>query len=265
MIDNRLTVHNLTRKQLIQRACSLQAVGKLYDLQKEEAENEFSAGIDGFSFIAHKVRHARKILDIGPGSGILISLLSELGHECYAVDIYDSSVKYPEIYKNKKIPFHICNTEIDDLPFSDNFFDAVICSEVLEHFAHSHLKAVNEMSRVLTEDGTVVVEVPNAVSFHKRSRMLRGKHITWDYKKHYLYAEPLLYKGFSFYPDRHNREFTNDELKLLLQECKFRNVEVHFDKSSRYRPGLQRIKSIGSAVRDIIPSLRKTLIGIGTK
>lgn len=265
MNDKMQTVHNLTQKQIIQRACSIRMAGKLYDLQKKEAEGEFCAGIDGFSFIAYKVRHARKILDIGPGSGILVSLLSELGHECYVVDIYDSSVKYPEIYKSKKVPFHLCNTEIDALPFSDNFFDAVICSEVLEHFAHSHLRAVNEMSRVLAKDGTVVVEVPNAVSFHKRSRMLRGKHITWDYKKHYLYAEPLLYKGLSFYPDRHNREFTNDELKLLLQECKFRNVEVYFDKSRRYRSGLQRIKSIGSAVRDMIPSLRKTLIGIGKK
>jgi SAM-dependent methyltransferase len=191
--------------------------------------------------------------------------MSELGHECHAVDINDLSQLYPEIYEKKKIAFHICNVEIDALPYPDDFFDAVICSEVLEHFTHSHLRATQEIYRVLTSGGIIVIGVPNAVCFRNRSRMIRGKHITWDYKKHYLYAEPVIYKGLTFYPDRHNREFTRDELKILLGESNFKNVEVYFDKSRRYRTGLEKIKSLGSSLRDLVPSLRKTLIAFGEK
>ena len=47
------------------------------------------------------------------------------------------------------------------LPFEDDSFDHVVCSEVLEHLADD-LKAVRELYRVLKPGGTLVVTVPNA-------------------------------------------------------------------------------------------------------
>ena len=46
-----------------------------------------------------------------------------------------------------------------DLPFKDNFFDLVICSEVLEHI-HDHKAAVSEIVRVLKPGKNLVVSVP---------------------------------------------------------------------------------------------------------
>jgi len=45
------------------------------------------------------------------------------------------------------------------LPFKDNFFDLVICSEVLEHI-RDHKTAVSEAVRVLKPGRTLVVSVP---------------------------------------------------------------------------------------------------------
>ncbi|HXX58167.1 MAG TPA: class I SAM-dependent methyltransferase [Thermodesulfovibrionales bacterium] len=258
-------VHDLSKKQILKKALTLRRHDKLYNLRNDHEERDFRSGIDGFSTIACRLRYSRKVLDVGAGNGILVSLLSELGHECRAIDIIDLPELYPEIYKEKKISFQKCNVEVDDIPYPDGFFDAVVCSEVFEHFTLSHLRAMQEIYRVLSPGGTVVVAVPNAVCFRNRSRMIRGKHITWDYKKHYLHAEPVLYKGLSFFPDRHNREFTASELRLLLNEIHLRNIEVRFDKSRSYRTGFERIKSIGSSLRDLIPSLRKTLIAFGEK
>jgi hypothetical protein len=95
--------------------------------------------------------------------------------------------------------------------------------------------------------------------------MIRGKHITFDYREHYLHAAPVLYKGLSFYPARHNREFTRQELKILLEEAGFRKIEVAFLKSRRYREGMGRVRSLGSALRDLAPSLRKSLIAFAEK
>jgi hypothetical protein len=95
--------------------------------------------------------------------------------------------------------------------------------------------------------------------------LLRGKHITYDYDEHYLRAEPILYKGMSFYPLRHNREFTRSELVTLLKTAGFHKVEVQFLKSRRYREGFERIKSVGTAIKDMVPSLRKSLIAYGHK
>ena len=177
----------------------------------------------------------------------------------------DQTERFPEVYRGRPIRFQVCNVEVDPLPFPDDFFDAAVCCQVLEHFTHSHLPLAREVRRVLKPGGIFEVDVPNAVSFRNRSRMLRGKHITYDYRAHYLLAEPLLYKGMSFYPIRHNREFTRDELGLLLREAGFRNLDVRFLRSRRRRTGLGRALGALSALRDAVPSLRKSLIAVAEK
>jgi len=147
----------------------------------------------------------------------------------------------------------------------DGFFDAVVCAQTLEHFTYSHLAPVREMRRVLREGGILEVDVPNAVCWRNRSRILRGKQITWDYRKHYLLAEPVLYKGKHFFPDRHNRDFTLEELRMLLLEAGFQVFGAHYLKSPRYRQGLDSLRSLASAVRDCVPSFRKSIIAFGRK
>ncbi|MCZ6719710.1 MAG: class I SAM-dependent methyltransferase [Gammaproteobacteria bacterium] len=161
--------------------------------------------------------------------------------------------------------FRNCNVEIDEFPFPDDSFDVVTCCQVLEHFVGSSLGTMAEIKRVLHPGGILEVDVPNVVCFRNRSRILRGKNITFDYKKHYLYEESVLYKGHSFYPMRHNREFTRDELYLLLDCAGFDDIRVSFLKSRRQRTGLERIRSVGSALRDAVPSLRKSLIALAYK
>lgn len=261
----RQPVHNLTKKQIYQLALSLRSSGKLYNRNDPALDDVFKGSIDRFSDIAYRLRMSKKILDVGAGHGMLLSLLCELGHDCYALDIADHTANYPEIYLQKPIKFQVCNVEVDAIPFPDECFDAVVCCQVFEHFTHSHLKAMQEIHRVLKRGGMVEVDVPNAVSFRNRSRMLRGKNITYDYEEHYLHAQPILYKGMSFYPLRHNREFTRKELEILLQAAGFRDIEVCFLKSRRYREGLERIKSIGTALKDAVPTLRKSLIAFARK
>jgi len=136
---------------------------------------------------------------------------------------------------------------------------------VLEHFTHSHLPLVREIRRVLKPGGIAEIDVPNAASYRNRSRLLRGKHITNDYKSHYLYAEPVLYKGMSFFPVRHNREFTAAELRLLLEEAGFQQIEVSFLRGRRHRQGFRGALALGSILRDAVPSLRKFLIAFARK
>jgi SAM-dependent methyltransferase len=225
----------------------------------------FKGSIDRFCDIAFRLRFCKKVLDVGAGHGMLLSLLCELGHDCHALDFSDNTARYPEVYKNKPIHFQVCNVEVDPIPFADGYFDAVVCCQVLEHFSHSHLKAMQEIHRVLRHGGIVEVDVPNAVSFRNRSRVLRGKNITYDYEKHYLYAQPVPYKGMSFYPERHNREFTKTELRILLDAGGFRNIEIAFLKSRRHRIGLEKIRTLGTIIKDAVPSLRKSLIAFAEK
>lgn len=259
------SLHGLTRRQIYDRAVALWRAGRLFGPADAALDDVFRGSVDRFSEIAYRLRGCRRVLDVGAGHGMLLALLDELGHACCAVDFEDQSARYPHVYRTRGIPFHVCNVEIDPLPFADAAFDAVTCCQVLEHFTHSHLPAAREMRRVLAPGGILEVDVPNVASFRNRSRMLRGRNITYDYREHYLHAEPVLDRGRSYYPLRHNREFTREELGILLETAGFDGIEVRFLRSRRHRDGIEQLKSIGTALKDAIPSLRKSLIAFARK
>ena len=121
------------------------------------------------------------------------------------------------------------------------------------------------MKRVLKTGGILEIDVPNAACLRNRLRLLRGKHITWDYKEHYLLVKPSLYKGREYYPNRHNREFTNAELRILYEAAEFEDINVQYLRDERIRTGWSKLNSIGSSIRNLIPSTRKSLIGFGVK
>ncbi len=257
--------HELTKREILHRALDLRQRGILFNLNDAARADVFRGSIDRFCDIALGLRSCRRVLDVGAGHGMLVALLNALGHECHALDITDRAQEYPEIYRDQPITFKVCNIEVDAIPYPDSSFDAVVCCQVLEHFTHSHLPAMLEMHRVLKSGGIIEVDVPNVASFRNRSRMLRGKNITYDYEEHYLHARPINYKNMSFYPLRHNREFTRHELEILLVAAGFQNIQVRFLKSRRYRTGLERLKTLGTLLKDAVPGLRKSLIAFAEK
>jgi len=260
----------MTRAECFAQALALQAAGRLHDARDAAMEDVFRGSVDRFVEIAHRLQGCRRVLDVGSGHGQLLALLHALGHDCHGVDHEDMRARYPVAYDlaaahGGPIDFRVCNVESDRLPYPDASFDAVTCCQVLEHFSHSHLPALREIHRVLASGGLVEIDVPNVASLRNRVRLLRGRNITYDYAEHYLHAEPILHAGRSYFPLRHNREFTRDELALLLAEAGFRDIEVRFLRSRRWRSGWSRLRSLGTALRDSVPSLRKSLIAFAVK
>lgn len=263
MQDHRLHPAPLRRRELFKKVIALRDEGRLFDLGDAYLSGVWNGSVDRFVEICLRLEGARRVLDVGAGHGLLVTLLRALGHECCAVDIAPAVPL--EFFGKQGIEFKSCNAEVDSLPYDGSSFDAVVCCQVLEHFSHSHLPAVREMHRVLRPGGLVEIDVPNVACFRNVSRLLRGKNITWDYEKSYLLAEPILYAGRSFYPDRHNREFTRQELGALLRMAGFSKVQVLFLQDRNYRVGLARLRSLGSTLRDMVPRYRKSLMGLGVK
>lgn len=113
------------------------------------------------------IKPGHRILDIGCGSGRHTAEAVRFNNtEVIGTDIsYDDLVqakkrlKYLEEIGEKKGNYNLAISSITRLPFNDNYFDLVICSEVLEHIP-DHEKAVSEIIRVLKPGKNLVVSVP---------------------------------------------------------------------------------------------------------
>lgn len=97
------------------------------------------------------------ILDVGCASGWFISEISKKNPQarCIGIDVYDKAI----IYAKGKYP-HIKFQTADahHLPFKDNMYDVIVCTEVLEHVDNPK-NVLKEIKRVLKPKGLVIIEL----------------------------------------------------------------------------------------------------------
>jgi SAM-dependent methyltransferase len=199
-----------------------------------------------------------KILDIGAWEGVFGCALRKLGYDVGAVD--HGQPMPSAFWESKGIDWKQCHVEADPLPFDDCEFTGVYMGQVLEHFTYSPKKPFLEIRRVLKPGGILVVDVPNISEWHNFYRLIRGKNVLYDYKEHYIDHEPEFYKGLPYFI-RHNREFTRDELRVLAESTGFEVIKVSYIRSVRKgKKGFRRLEVPFSALRDVIPLFRKSLM-----
>ncbi|HSX09835.1 MAG TPA: class I SAM-dependent methyltransferase [Candidatus Saccharimonadales bacterium] len=102
------------------------------------------------------------VLDAGCGNGKLTRRIAKAGYNVEGVDTSKQSIdflnkKAKQLSIDKKL--HAQVGSIFKLPFKKDYFDGVVCGEVLEHLKEDE-KAIKELFRVLKRNGCCVVTVP---------------------------------------------------------------------------------------------------------
>jgi len=92
------------------------------------------------------------ILDVGVGLGRLLERFPDCRR--YGMDI---SAGYLEVASQKGID--VCLSKIEDMPYRHDFFDLIVCTDVLEHVFDLHAAVSNIISRVRL-GGHCVIRVP---------------------------------------------------------------------------------------------------------
>lgn len=104
------------------------------------------------ALIKKYAKPGQKILDVGVGLGRLLEDFNEL--ERYGMDI---SSNYIEIASKKNIT--CCLSLIEDMPYQENYFDVITCTDVLEHVLDLNL-AIKNILKVLKPNGILIIRVP---------------------------------------------------------------------------------------------------------
>lgn len=92
------------------------------------------------------------VLDVGCGMGRLLDKLT--AYRRYGMDISTAYLSYAV-----KVGAEVCLAKVEDMPYRDEFFDTVVCTDVLEHVIDLHA-AVTQLFRVVKPGGHLVIRVP---------------------------------------------------------------------------------------------------------
>lgn len=131
-----------------------------------------------------------KVLDLGCGEGRhVISAYIEADVQAVGVDLGFEDLKitaekFADFAQpdNSNKSFGLSMANALSLPFADNTFDVVICSEVLEHIP-DYQSALTEIERVLAPGGRFVASVPRAWpericwAFSREYHEVEGGHV----------------------------------------------------------------------------------------
>ena len=148
--------------------------------------------------ITNWIRDETQILDIGCGSSqILLDLKSAIG-----LDIRQNKLRLMKNFGKT-----VVNGTLFTLPFPDQSFDCVICSEVIEHVRYDE-QIYSEFNRVLRHGGTLILGTP-------------------DYGSIIWVAIEFLYKHIipGGYADEHITHYTLKSLRSITQKFGFRVLE----------------------------------------
>ncbi len=203
------------------------SVAKNYDLMNDVMSFGLHRVWKNFTLFTAEIKSGDKILDIAGGTGdmsIGFKKLSGDTGEVWHTDINSSMLKEGRdrlLDKGILTPQCICDAE--QLPFSDNYFNAVCVSFGLRNMTHKDL-ALKEMYRVLKPGGILFV-----LEFSKIYKPLEkfydlysfkflpfmGKIIAKDANSYQYLAESI-----RMHPDQ-------ETLKRMIEEAGFDRVKYH--------------------------------------
>ena len=168
-----------------------------------------------------------RYLNIGSGEGDLDLDINEYCQELYACDINESDVLFSK-KNNPNISYTLQDAE--RLEYEDNFFDTVVCMEVIEHVNNKE-KVINEINRVLKPQGYLIITFPSdnyPFTYDPLNYILRNINIKFPIGAHSFGHLDLI---------------KDDEINKLFNEYNFEIIEKKY--LSRYISSIFEMYWIG--------------------
>jgi ubiquinone/menaquinone biosynthesis C-methylase UbiE len=188
-------------------------------------------------YLKRRIKPGINFLDLGCAGGEITKKYAKLTN-LYGVDI---SERFLKIARKNGLKVKLANIE-KEIPFKKGFFNAVLCSEVMEHIVDTD-KVLCEINRVLEINGDLILTIPNVNSIISYPMML------------FFDLPPYL---SARYKSPHVRDFTLKTIKMALKNNGFR-IES-YRGCSFFLPPLGSMGIVGEALGRVFPRFSKVII-----
>jgi len=170
----------------------------------------------------------KKILDIGCAYGFYDIGLKKLSEaDITGMELKENINAYCRLLSRYDIPVIPADLSVQSPSVSDDSFDIVICSEVLEHLRISPMRAVLEIKRMLKAGGLTLLTTPNIGYLRNIMNLCLGKNI--------MQVFPDDDSGLTHITDNitHLREYVMEELLDLMRRAGFEIIKSWFVSSAK--------------------------------
>lgn len=207
-------------------------------------------------------KSCRHILEIGSFLGAVSISLKRLEFNVCALDIPEfyksSTLRY--LYERNGIPFNALNLRNSKLPYESNSLDAVIICEVIEHLNFNPLPVLQEINRVLKNDGYIYIGMPNQSCLRNRIKLLLGMSIHNPIEDFFKQLD----RNDNMIVGLHWREYTLNETIQLIQKMGFDTVtKYYFTPKGEYKSNA--LKEMLKKIVYSYPPFRPFQVVIGKK
>ncbi len=202
-----------------------------------------------------------QILDFGAGPCDKTAMLSLIGYKVTAFDDFGDDWHNFDNNKSKIINFaelsgiqYITPNSSGDINFQENYYDAIILNNVVEHFHDSPRILLNRLIKSLKPNGYIFISVPNAVNLRKRIDVIRAK-TNYAPFAYYYWTNP--WRG-------HIREYVKNDLEKMGAFLNLKEIEI---STHHYHLETLRIsmRIIFRYICKIFPTFRESWLYVGQK
>lgn len=166
-----------------------------------------------------KPKDGECILDLGCGDGFYLYLLSNLNQNLILFGVDNDRKALNSAKRNLNLnKIKLVQTDLmEKLPFSNNFFDGIIMSEVMEHLP-SDLKCMKDVRRVLKKDGKILLSVPHI------NYPFFWDPVNWVLQRIFkTHIESGFWAGIW---NQHLRLYSRENLRSILKKSGFSDIMV---------------------------------------
>lgn len=116
-------------------------------------------------------RNARRVLDLGCGAGRHTVYLAREGFDVYGIDMAENGLAHTHQWLERKhLAAELKHADIEEIPYTDGFFDAVICIFVIYHKPLAGIRqVVTEIHRVLKRGRLALVSFQSLRGYRYRA------------------------------------------------------------------------------------------------
>ena len=218
------------------------------------------------SFLQNALPAGATVLDVGCGNGVISRHLGKFGFNVTGIDVSEKTIEKANAL-NTLTNVSFITKSAEELMATGEQYDAIICSEVLEHLNHPE-SLLQVLNKILSSDGKLIITVPNGKGpreslVTKPVLKLRNKN-NWLWKLLVKTKKSLGYSGTTTQSAADNLDHVQFFSKKDIQQLSAKNnlIITKFGKAnfvedvfpfSFFAKRIKLLQKIDCKIADVLP------------